>query len=110
MEDPDEITLTDQSRHQPSISSLIAFVDDYDKKMTGRMNWSLFLLIAPCTQRVKVQGEDAGAILTGLQEGMALIFTNGLTNIVSDAGQYRCVVHWSLVINETHMCEPQVRG
>ncbi|KAL7314538.1 hypothetical protein PS15m_012331 [Mucor circinelloides] len=40
---------------------------------------------------------------------MTLIFIDGMTNIVSNAGQYRCVVNWSLVINETHMCEPPVR-
>ena len=40
---------------------------------------------------------------------MALIFTNGLTNIVSDAGQYRCVINGSLVVYETHMREPQLR-
>ena len=40
---------------------------------------------------------------------MALIFIDGLTNVVSNAGQYRCVANWSLVINETHMCEPQAR-
>ena len=49
-------------------------------------------------------------MIKGLQEGMALIFINGLTNIVSDTGQYRCVINGSLVIYETHMREPQLRG
>ncbi|KAG1469265.1 hypothetical protein G6F56_003355 [Rhizopus delemar] len=40
MEEPDEITLTDQSNNQTSTSSLITFVDDCKKKMTGRINWS----------------------------------------------------------------------
>jgi len=40
---------------------------------------------------------------------MALIFINGLKNIVSDAGQYRCVINGGLVIYKTHMCEPQLR-
>lgn len=40
MEEPDEITLTDQSLNQPSTASLVTFVDDYKKEMTGRMNWS----------------------------------------------------------------------
>lgn len=32
---------------------------------------------------------------------MTLIFINSLTNIVSDAGEYHCVIDWSLAINET---------
>ncbi|KAL7314193.1 hypothetical protein PS15m_005801 [Mucor circinelloides] len=40
---------------------------------------------------------------------MALIFINDLTSIVSDSGQYRCVINGSLVVYETHMYEPQLR-
>ena len=39
---------------------------------------------------------------------MALIFLNVLTNIVSDAGQYRCVVNWGAIIDEAHMSEPEL--